>query len=142
MTDEHAVDRAALWRLVRAGAIALVVAAVADVALEWQRAQTALGSWICDKGLPLPAGPDVCSAAYVLHWFLARLPFYVGIVALALLLVRGGTVAYGMLRAGAGGATARTDLLRLVLLAIALLALAELVSCAGETTCSLSVSCT
>ncbi len=110
MTDEHAVDRAALWRLVRAGAIALVVATVADVALEWQRAQTALGSWICDKGLPLPAGPDVCSAAYVLHWFLARLPFYVGIVALGLLIVRGGTVAYGMLRAGAGGATARTDL--------------------------------
>ena len=128
-------------RLVWIGVGAFAVAVVADLALEWNRAQSALGDWICDKNLPLPAGAGVCASAFVAHWFIARLPFYTAIIALVLLLWYAAAVGLRAMRSPPTRSALGSALMRYVVLAIALLALAELMACTSEAACSLSATC-
>jgi hypothetical protein len=124
--------------LVRDGLIVFAVAAVVDVLFEYARAQTALQNWICFGDSPLPQGPGGCRTGFVLRWLTGRLPLYtIGVGAVGLVLV-GAFV--GSKARSAGFDWGR--LARFVGVVVCLIALSELVACAGDATCGLSLTCT
>jgi hypothetical protein len=125
--------------LVRFGLLVLLVAVVVDIAVELHRALAELQSWICGT-TPTPGGPAACGAAFVARWITTRLPLYVVGVGAVALLASAVAAFRPRERAASGGPWAR--LLRVVTVVICLIALAELVACAGDATCGLSVSCT
>ncbi len=135
--------RVSYKRLVWLGVFVLGVSGVVELAVEWGRAQAALQQWVCDKGtVPLPGGPGACSAGFLLHWMLARLPLYVGIVTLVMLAFEAVSIIVGAIRGRTDASSAVANAVRLIALAIGVFALAELVACAGDTTCALSLTCT
>jgi hypothetical protein len=124
--------------LVRDGLVILVVAAAVDVVFEYARAQTALQNWICFGDSPLPQGPRACQTGFLLRWLTGRLPLYtIGVGAAGLALVAAIVASRSR---GVGFDWGR--LVRFVAVVVCLIALSELVACAGDATCGLSLTCT
>jgi len=119
--------------LARFGAVVFALAVAVELLIESRRAAGALAAWIC-RTTPTPAGPQVCEGAFVLRWMTGHLPVYVlatgvaAVVATAVSLAIRGFSWPGVARAAA--------------VVVGLLALSELVACAGDATCGLSVNCT
>lgn len=126
--------------LVRYGLVVLLIAAVIDIAVELHRALSALDAWIC-RTTPTPSGPDVCEHAFLVRWIAAHFPLYVVAVGAAALCLNVITTAVRVRRAHLPGGIAWNRLLRTVAVIVCLIAVAELVACAGDATCGLSVSC-
>jgi hypothetical protein len=124
--------------LIRDGAILLALAAIVDVAVEYGRAQASLRGWICRGNSPIPAGPQVCELAFLLRWMTARLPVYVLGVGAAGLIASAVVAARRRVLAGFDW----SRLVRFVGLVVGLIALSELVACAGDASCGLSLTCT
>lgn len=121
-------------RLVLLGAIALAIAAVADVLIELPRATAALKDWICGTS-------GLCSGAYLALWFSSQFPLYAGLTGVAAVLFESVRVGGRYFRSRLAPSVARAEVFRAVVLLAALVAFAELVACAGQATCSLSKSC-
>jgi hypothetical protein len=130
VTDAHVPYR----RLIGFGLAILLVAAIADVVIEYGPATAALQNWVC-------AGSSVCQGAYLLLWFSGRYPFYATSAAIAALLIEMLRIAARYFRSQLAPAVARTELFRWVVLVVAVAAVAQLVACTGQTTCALSKSC-
>jgi hypothetical protein len=126
--------------LIRYGSILLLIAAVVDVAAELRRALSAMDAWIC-RTTPTPSGPDVCEHAFLIRWMAAHFPLYVVAVGAVALLLNAVATAVRVRRAQLPGGFAWNRLLRSVAVIVCLIAVAELVACAGDATCGLSVSC-
>jgi hypothetical protein len=135
--------RVSYRRLIWLGVAVLAVSAIVELAVEWTRASAALQQWVCDKGtVPLPAGPGGCSAGFLLHWMLSRLPLYVGIVTIVMLASEAAVIVWSAIRSRPEASSVVSQAVRLIALAIGVFAFAELVACAGDTTCAQSLTCT
>jgi hypothetical protein len=128
-------EHRAYWTLAGYSAIALLLAGVLDVAMEWNRASSALAQWICATA-PTPSGPQACQAAFVARWMTSRLPLYMVAVGVAWV----AATLLWIVRARSTRAP-WTPLGRVAVAVACLVALAELVACSGDATCGLSVSC-
>ncbi|MBV9103472.1 MAG: hypothetical protein JO060_07755 [Candidatus Eremiobacteraeota bacterium] len=127
-------DEAAYPRLFGYASLALVAAFITDALIEWHRAVPALDAWIC-RTTPTPSGPQICAAAFVVRWITARLPLYVFVLAVCGVVA---SFAWSVVRPGGAG---WKPLLRITIVAVCVLAVAQLIACAGDATCGLSVSC-
>jgi hypothetical protein len=110
------------------------VAVAADLLVELSRATASLQDWVCGSS-------GLCSGAYVVIWASSRFPYYVAGVGVAALILEAIRVGYRYLRSRLAPSVARAELFRAVVLLSTLIAFAELVTCAGDATCSLSKSC-
>jgi hypothetical protein len=127
--------------LIRYGVLVLLAAAAVDVVAEMRRAQTALHEWIC-RGTPTPGGPAACENAFLLRWMTAHLPLYVVAVGAVALVAGAASLGLRAARSQLPRAFPWNRLLRSVAVVVCLIALSELIACAGDATCGLSVSCT
>ena len=124
--------------LIRYGALVLMAAVAVECAVEVHRASAAMSAWICET-TPTPAGPQACQAAFIVRWMTARLPLYVVAVGIAAVLL---SAVRATLRRSPLEPFPWNRLLRVLTVVVCLIALSELVACAGDASCGLSVSCT
>jgi hypothetical protein len=127
--------------VLRYGAFVLFGAIAVELAVESRRAVAALGAWIC-RTSPTPAGPQACENAFILRWMTGHLPLYVLATGIVAILASAASLAVRTARSGLGGSFPWDRLLRAGAIVVGLIALAELVACAGDATCGLSVNCT
>lgn len=127
--------------VLRFGALVLFGAIAVEQAVESRRAVAALGAWIC-RTSPTPAGPQACESAFILRWMTGHLPLYVLATGIVAILASAVSLAVRTASARVGGSFPWDRLMRTAAIVVGLIALAELVACAGDATCGLSVNCT
>ena len=125
----------------RYGALVLFGAIAVELAVESRRAGAALAAWIC-RTSPTPAGPQACENAFILRWMTGHLPLYVLATGIVAILATAVSLAIRTARSGLARSFPWDRLMRVGAIVVGLIALAELVACAGDATCGLSVNCT